>query len=122
MFQNELLAALRIVDRGDLTPAEMRGAWAGELGQTQFLATKYEALAVDFDRNGKADLIGSVPDVLGSTANYLRSFGWRRGQPWDEGTHNFTVLSEWNKASVYQRAIALFANRLKASTSQKQTG
>jgi lytic murein transglycosylase len=114
MFQNELLAALRIVDRGDLTPAQMRGAWAGELGQTQFLPSKYERLAVDFDGDGRRDLIGSVPDVLASTANYLRSYGWRRGAPWDEGTPNFTVLSEWNRAAVYQRAIALFANRLKA--------
>jgi lytic murein transglycosylase len=112
MFQNELMAALRIIDRGDLRPSEMRGAWAGEIGQTQFLATNYERFAVDFDGNGRRDLIGSIPDVLASTANYLRAYGWRPGEPWDEGTHNFAVLREWNSASVYQRAIALFANRL----------
>ena len=112
MFQGELMAALRIIDRGDLQPSEMRGAWAGEIGQTQFLATNYERLAVDFDGNGRRDLIRSTADVLGSTANYLRAYGWQPGQPWDEGTHNFEVLREWNKAPIYQRAIALFANRL----------
>jgi lytic murein transglycosylase len=112
MFQGELMAALRIIERGDLRPSEMRGAWAGEVGQTQFLASNYERFAVDFDGNGRRDLIGSTADVLASTANYLRSYGWRAGEPWDEGTHNFQVLSEWNKAPIYQRAIALFANRL----------
>jgi hypothetical protein len=112
MFQGELMAALRIIDRGDLQPSEMRGAWAGEMGQTQFLATNYERFAVDFDGNGRRDLIGSIPDVLASTANYLRAYGWRAGEPWDEGTHNFQVLKEWNSAPIYQRAIALFANRL----------
>jgi lytic murein transglycosylase len=69
MFQGELLAALQIIDRGDLSPAEMRGAWAGEIGQTQFLPSKYVQFAVDFDGNGRRDLIRSVPDVLASTAN-----------------------------------------------------
>jgi membrane-bound lytic murein transglycosylase B len=112
MFQGELMAALRILDRGDLKPSEMRGAWAGEVGQTQFLASNYERFAVDFDGNGRRDLIGSIPDVLASTANYLRAYGWRAGEPWDEGTPNFQVLKEWNSAAIYQRAIALFANRL----------
>ena len=112
MFQGELLAALRIADRGDLRLAEMRGAWAGEIGQTQFLATNYARFAVDFDGNGRRDLISSTADVLASTANYLRAYGWRAGEPWDEGTQNFAVLGEWNKAPIYQRAIALFADRL----------
>jgi membrane-bound lytic murein transglycosylase B len=112
MFQGELLAALRIIDRGDLSAAEMRGAWAGELGQTQFLPSSYLKFAVDFDGNGRRDLIRSVPDVLASTANYLKGYGWQRGQPWTEGTNNFAVLKEWNKAPVYQKTIALFASRL----------
>jgi lytic murein transglycosylase len=112
MFQGELLAALRIIDRGDMSAAEMRGAWAGELGQTQFLPSSYLKFAVDFDGNGRRDLIRSVPDVLASTANYLKGYGWQRGQPWTEGTHNFAVLKEWNKAAVYQKTIALFATRL----------
>ena len=112
MFQNELLSALRIIDRGDMTSAQMRGAWAGELGQTQFLASNYVRFAVDYDGNGHRDLIRSVPDVLASTANYLKSYGWKRGQPWSEGTANFAVLQQWNKSSNYQRTIALFATRL----------
>jgi lytic murein transglycosylase len=112
MFQGELLAALQIIDRGDLSPAEMRGAWAGELGQTQFLPSSYVKFAVDFDGNGRRDLIRSVPDVLASTANYLKGYGWQRGQPYTEGSHNFGVLKEWNKAQVYQKTIVLFASRL----------
>jgi lytic murein transglycosylase len=112
MFQEELMAALTIIERGDMSAAELRGAWAGELGQTQFLPSSYVKFAVDFDGNGRRDLIRSVPDVLASTANYLRGHGWQRGQPWTEGTHNFTVLKEWNKATVYQKTIALFATRL----------
>jgi lytic murein transglycosylase len=120
MFQGELLAALQIIDRGDLSPAEMRGAWAGEIGQTQFLPSKYVQFAVDFDGNGRRDLIHSVPDVLASTANYLKGYGWQAGGPWTEGTHNFEVLKEWNKAEVYQRTIALFATRLSESRARSQ--
>jgi lytic murein transglycosylase len=112
MFQGELLAALTIIERGDLAAAEMRGAWAGELGQTQFLPSSYVKFAVDFDGNGRRDLIHSVPDVLASTANYLRGYGWQRGGPWTEGTENFAVLAAWNKAAVYQKTIALFATQL----------
>jgi lytic murein transglycosylase len=114
MFQGELLAALRIIDRGDLSPAEMRGAWAGELGQTQFLPSSYLKFAVDFDGNGRRDLIRSVPDVLASTANYLRGYGWQRGQPWHEGTPNFNALKGWNKAQVYAKTLALYAEKLKS--------
>jgi membrane-bound lytic murein transglycosylase B len=103
---------LRIIDRGDLTAGEMRGAWAGELGQTQFLPSSYVKFAVDFDGNGRRDLIRSVPDVLASTANYLRGYGWHRGQPWTEGTANFEILRQWNKAHVYAKTIALFATWL----------
>jgi lytic murein transglycosylase len=112
MFQGELMAALTIIERGDLSVGELRGAWAGELGQTQFLPSSYVKFAVDFDGNGRRDLIRSVPDVLASTANYLRGYGWKRGQPWTEGTDNFEVLKAWNKAAVYQKTIALFATRL----------
>jgi lytic murein transglycosylase len=111
-FQAELMDALRIVERGDLTPAEMRGAWAGEIGQTQFLPSSYLKFAVDFDGNGKRDLIHSAPDVLASTANYLQGYGWKRDQPWDPGTANFDVLREWNKSEVYSKTVAEFARRL----------
>jgi lytic murein transglycosylase len=97
-FRGELLDLLRIIDRGDMTVGELRGDWAGEIGQTQFLPSSYLQFAVDFDGNGKRDLIRSVPDALASTANYLKSHGWRRGEPWGEGSSNFNALLEWNKA------------------------
>ena len=114
-FRGELFDVLRIVDRGDMTPAELRGDWAGEIGQTQFLPSSYVQFAVDFDGNGKRDLVHSAPDALASTANYLKSKGWRRGEPWGEGTANFDVILEWNKARVYAKTIALFAERLAAT-------
>ena len=83
MFQKETIAALKIIDRGDLTPDEMIGSWAGELGQTQFLPTHYFNYAVDYDGDGHRDMLRSVPDVIGSTANYIaKGLNWRRGEPW----------------------------------------
>jgi lytic murein transglycosylase len=111
-FTQELIAALKIIDRGDLSPSEMRGAWAGELGQTQFLPSSYLKFAVDYDGNGRRDLIRSAPDVLASTANYLKGYGWRKGQPWSQGSANFQVLLEWNKSQVYSETVAYFANQL----------
>jgi lytic murein transglycosylase len=81
-FRPQLTAALQLLDAGDLTIDEMRGAWAGEIGQTQFMAYDYNESAVDFDGDGKRDLRGSIPDVLASTANLLRKHGWQAGQPW----------------------------------------
>lgn len=115
LFQRELLAALRIVQRGDLTLAQMRGAYAGELGQTQFLPSSYYRFAIDYDGNGHADLIRSAPDVLASTANYLKGYGWKAGQPFHEGTENFEILREWNRALVYRKTIVYFANQLARS-------
>jgi lytic murein transglycosylase len=83
MFQDETIAALKIIDRGDLTPGEMVGSWAGELGQTQFLPTHYFNFAVDYDGDGHRNLLRSAPDVIGSTANYIaKGLKWRRGEPW----------------------------------------
>ena len=81
-FRAELMDTLRIIDRGDLRPEEMLGAWAGELGQTQFLASHYVKHAVDYDGDGRRNLIASVPDVIASTANFLAHLGWKRGEPW----------------------------------------
>jgi lytic murein transglycosylase len=111
-FRKELLAALKIVDRGDMSPSQLRGGWAGEIGQTQFLASSYVKYAVDFDGNGRRDLIRSVPDLLASTANYLKAKGWQRGQGWGPGTSNYGVIREWNKASVYVKTIAVMANKM----------
>jgi lytic murein transglycosylase len=83
MFQNETVAALKIIERGDLSPTEMIGSWAGELGQTQFLPTHYFNYAVDYDGDGHRNLLRSAPDVIGSTANYIATgLKWRRGEPW----------------------------------------
>jgi lytic murein transglycosylase len=116
-FQAELVNALRIIDRGDLTAANMIGDWAGEIGQTQFLPSSYVKYAVNFDGRGHADLIHSAPDVIASTANYLKGHGWQRGQGWDQGQPNFAVIQEWNKAVVYAKTIALFAEKLDAGRS-----
>jgi len=111
-FRGELMDALRIVERGDLTPAEMRGAWAGEIGQTQFMPSSWVKYAVDFDGNGRRDLMHNAPDVLASTANYLKGYGWQRGKDWEPGSPNFQVLQQWNKSDVYARTIAAFATQL----------
>ncbi len=83
MFANETIAALKVIDRGDLEPDEMVGSWAGELGQTQFLPTHYFNYAVDYDGDGRRNLLRSPEDVIGSTANYIANgLKWRRGEPW----------------------------------------
>ncbi len=81
-FRNELIQALMLVSRGDLKLADLTGSWAGAFGQTQFIPSTYRRLAVDFDGDGRRDLVHSVPDALASTANYLKQAGWRRGQGW----------------------------------------
>jgi lytic murein transglycosylase len=111
-FRGELMDALRIVERGDLAPSEMRGAWAGELGQTQFMPSSWVKFAVDFDGNGRRDLLHNVPDVLASTANYLKNYGWQRGKDWEPGGPNFAVIQQWNKSEVYAKTIAYFATQL----------
>jgi lytic murein transglycosylase len=111
-FRGQLIDALRIIERGDLTPDQMVGGLHGEIGQTQFLPSSYVAFAVDFDGNGRADLIRSTSDVLASTANYLRGHGWNAGQSWSPGTSNFNVIKSWNKSDVYSRTVAEFARRL----------
>jgi lytic murein transglycosylase len=112
MFRAELMDALRIVERGDLAPSEMRGAWAGEIGQTQFMPSSYVKFAVDFDENGRRDLLRSAPDVLASTANFLASYGWQRGKDWEPGSTNFGVIQQWNKSEVYAKTIGYFASQL----------
>ena len=111
-FHEELIAALKIVQRGDLSPGEMRGAWAGEIGQTQFMPTSYLKYATSIAGGNSGDLIRSPADALASTANYLRAHGWQKGAGWDEGQANYAVLLEWNAASVYAKTIALFADKL----------
>ena len=112
LFQGELIAALNIVQRGDLPLRELIGAFAGEIGQTQFLPSSYIKYGVDYDGNGHVDLRHSVPDVLASTANLLKVNGWRASAPFGEGSENFQVMREWNRSEVYRKTIVLFAERL----------
>ncbi|KUO59016.1 MAG: lytic transglycosylase [Alphaproteobacteria bacterium BRH_c36] len=111
-FKPHLHAALRIVEKGDMSPAEMRGGWAGEIGQVQFLPGSYDKYAVDYDGDGRRDLVHSVPDILASTASFLKGHGWQRGAPWGPGTANYAVIKDWNRADVYARTIALMAEKL----------
>jgi lytic murein transglycosylase len=113
LFQRELIAALRIVQRGDLPLRDLVGAYAGEIGQTQFLPSSYIKYGVDYDGNGRVDLRHSVPDVLASTANLLKTNGWQAGAPYSPGTPNFDVaMREWNHSEVYRKTIVLMAQRL----------
>jgi lytic murein transglycosylase len=82
MFRGHLFDALRLIDSGDLRADEMIGSWAGELGQTQMMPSEYMAHAIDYDGDGKRNLIKSASDVIGSTGKYLVHLGWKRGEPW----------------------------------------
>ena len=109
-FRGELFSAMRILEKGDIEPGALRGSWAGAFGHTQFMPSTFERIAVDFDGDGRRDLVGSVPDALASTAHYLDRSGWRTGEPWgvevelpegfDAGLAGRTkrrTLSEWFK-------------------------
>ena len=99
LFRPQLLDALRIVDGGDLAIDEMIGAWAGELGQTQFLPSDYMETAVDFDGDGRRNLKRSTPDALASAAALMRKFGWQAGQPWIEEVR-LTKALPWVEADL----------------------
>ena len=99
MFQMELMAALQIIDRGDMTPETMIGSWAGEIGQTQFLPTRYLEHAIDYDGDGRIDLFRNHADIIGSTANYMMHLGWRPGEPWLEEVR-VTKDLPWDQADL----------------------
>ncbi|MDQ0394945.1 lytic murein transglycosylase [Labrys monachus] len=111
-FHPELIDALRIVDQGDIPASEMHGAWAGELGQAQFMPSNYLKYAVDFDGDGRKDLLRSAPDVIASIARLLQAAGWQRGAGWEQGEPNFTVLQAWNNSELYRKTVALLATRI----------
>ena len=128
MFREELKELLRIIARGDLSAQEMRGPWAGELGQFQFLPRYYLELGVDYDGDGRVNLLKSTPDALASAANLLRHFGWRAGEPWleevvvpaDMDWHEADVtithpVSYWLKQGVKPRNGQLAGRGLEAS-------
>ncbi|WP_186393789.1 MULTISPECIES: lytic murein transglycosylase [unclassified Pannonibacter] len=81
-FRDELIKTLQIASRGDVPPEKFIGSWAGAFGQTQFMPTTYIRLAVDFDGDGRKDLVGTTADALASTANFLKDAGWQQGRPW----------------------------------------
>jgi len=82
LFRTELFEALRIVDQGRASAAELKGSWAGAMGQPQFMPSSYLTHAVDFDADGRADIWTSLPDVFASMANYLKNSGWQAGERW----------------------------------------
>lgn len=81
-FRTELISTLKIIESGDFSPSALVGSWAGAFGQTQFMPSTFLRIAVDFDGDGRRDIVGSVPDALGSTANYLKRAGWVKDAPW----------------------------------------
>ena len=111
-FRSEFLATLRILQSGDMPPEALAGSWAGAFGQTQFMPSTYERTAVDFDNDGRRDIVGSVPDALGSTANYLKQAGWQSAQVWGYEVHlparydgpsgrsNRRELAEWSQLGI----------------------
>jgi membrane-bound lytic murein transglycosylase B len=109
----QLIAALQILQQGDIEPDKMLGSWAGAMGQTQFIPTTYNTHAVDFDGDGRRDIWGSATDALASTAHYLQSSGWQKGQPWGfevqlPGNFNYVLadgsirksVAEWRQMGV----------------------
>jgi membrane-bound lytic murein transglycosylase B len=117
-----LFEALSLVQKGDLQPADLRGDWAGELGQAHFLPSSYNKFAIDCDGNGngKRGLIRSVSDTLASIANYFTGYGWQPRQPYGEGTANFEVIRKWNKALVCAKTVAAFAENLETSSARAE--
>ena len=99
MFRGHLFDALRLIDSGDLRADEMIGSWAGELGQTQMMPSEYMAHAIDYDGDGKRNLIKSASDVIGSTGKYLVHLGWKRGEPWLQEVRVPTNLP-WKEADL----------------------
>ena len=113
LFQGELLAALKIVQRGDLPLRDMIGAFAGEIGQTQFLPSSYIKYGVDFDGNGHVDLRHSVPDVLASTANLLHTNGFKMRRALRRGHARISRrCASGISATIYRKTIGYFADQL----------
>ena len=106
-FEPHAIAALKMADRGTISPGTQGGP-SGELGHMQFLAGNWLRYGVDGNGDGRADPYNAV-DALASAANMLRQNGWQAGQPFGQGTRNFSVLSAWNDSGNYQRAIAYAA-------------
>lgn len=130
-FRTEFFSTMRILQRGDLSEQQLVGSWAGAFGHTQFMPSTYERLAVDFDGDGRRDLVSSVPDALASTANFLKRAGWQTGMPWGfevqvpagmsiagEGRRNKKSLNSWESRGVTRMdGSPLIQGNLSASSS-----
>ncbi|MBW6423637.1 lytic murein transglycosylase [Rhizobium sp. XQZ8] len=123
MFREELIAALKMIERGDVDAATMKGSWAGALGQPQFMPSSYLKYAVDFDKDGHADIWNSVPDALASIANYLKNEGWQSGRDWgfevtipnyiscaQEGPDKAQPVSAWASKGIVRVSSRAFPN------------
>lgn len=111
-FRTELVETLRITQKGDIRPEDLKGSWAGAFGHTQFMPSTFQRLAVDFDADGRRDIVGSVPDALASTANFLKKAGWELGKPWGHevvlprgyagpsGRRTRMALSKWDALGI----------------------
>nr|MBL8456744.1 lytic murein transglycosylase [Zoogloeaceae bacterium] len=112
-FRSEFMTTLKILDEGHVAPESLVGSWAGAFGHTQFMPSTFMRVAVDFDGDGRRDLIGNIPDALASTANYLKLAGWRSDEPWGfevvlpagfdssgAGRKNKRPLAEWIKRGI----------------------
>ena len=129
-FRGEFFATMRILQRGDLTQDQLYGSWAGAFGHTQFMPSTYERLAVDFDGDGRRDLVSSTTDALASTANFLKRAGWQTGMPWGfevkipqgvsiagESRRNKRSLNSWIAQGVTRAdGTALIQGNLSGST------
>lgn len=125
-FRGEFFTTLKLLQRGDVREEQLRGSWAGAFGHTQFMPSTYDELAVDFDGDGRRDLVGSIPDALASTANFLSKRGWQTGQPWGfevqlpegmsisgESRRNKKALTTWvNQGLVRADGSALLQGNL----------
>ncbi|WP_172329695.1 lytic murein transglycosylase [Mangrovicoccus sp. HB161399] len=134
-FESQLVAALKIIQSGDIDPEHMTGSWAGAMGHTQFIPTSYLAFAVDFTGDGRRDIWSEDPtDALASTAAYLARNGWVRGLPWGEEylggpvsgtliqpqpggprfavTKNFSVIKRYNNSDAYAIGVGHLSDRI----------
>lgn len=135
-FRKELMAALKILDEGHVTPERMKGSWAGAMGQPQFMPTNFDRLAVDFDGDGKRDIWDNRADALGSIAHYLARSGWREDERWGRevllpagfdtgllGLGTKRALREWARLGVQgSDGSALPALEMEASVLQPSPG
>ena len=102
LFRPHLIAAMKVVEAGYLQPEEMKGAWAGELGQTQILPEEYLKFGTDADGNGRVNLLADAPDVLATTAKFMQSLGWRAGEPWLEAV-KVPDSFPWERAALVNK-------------------